>query len=182
MVLDYIIKIYIDPTTKVFGSSLNTINMATPILLDRQMYQIPGWTILIVVLVILVLLFAGMFVLSYFGKKRKQEDIARKNKGNALIERNTLQTRENFIVFIEEIFNKYSDYDEKNIKSNVAKIKKDVKAELVELTKTDDYIEYELVYGTDDLIQLMNKLMKEPYTVWKNFFDEELRKVKENVK
>lgn len=142
----------------------------------------PGWIVAMVALLILLLLFAGMFVLSYFGKKRKHEDEIRKEKGNALMEKNTLISRESFIVFIEELFDRYKDYDKSNINSNVAKIKKDVRNELIKLTKTDDYIEYELIHGSDDLILFVNRLIKEPYSVWINFFFEELRKVKENDK
>ncbi len=141
-------------------------------------YETQAWVVWLFAILILILLFIGMFVLSFYKKKKEKEIIKTKDMGNKFIEKNTKVTRHEVIKFIEELYNENKDYDKSNLNTNVANLKKDVKRAIEEKMSTNEYEEYELVYGRDDLIKLMLKLHKEPITVWHKFFEEELGKVK----
>lgn len=155
--------------------------MQTPSILNSSVQSSP-WILILFGIAFLLVLFAGMFILSYFKKKSEKDIIKNKQRNKSIQERNTLATRKEIIVFIEETYNKYKSYDDTNINSNVSKIKKEVKNLVINKINTDDIEEYELIHGSDDLIQLLTKLSKEPITVWKKFIEEDLKKVKENVK
>lgn len=144
--------------------------------------QSQTWILIVFAVGFLIVLFAGMFLLSYFKNKSEKQVVENKNRSKSVQERNTSNTRSEIIIFIEETYNKYKSYDERNIDSNVSKIKKEVKNIIIDRKNSDDVEEYELVNGSDDLIKLLDKLSKEPITVWKNFIEDDLRKVKENVK
>lgn len=150
--------------------------------LKQNMYDIQLWVILILVLGILIFVFGGMFVMSWFSKKRTKEELERKEKGKAIVQQNTNNTRKELIIFIEDLFNEHKNYDEKNIHENVSKLKSKINKIIENKIKSDDFIEYELAFGKDDLVLLIYKLKNNPFTVWHKFLINDLNEIKNNEK